>query len=64
MQMVMSSTKGVVAIAAHMLAQERRLDFDARVTDYWPEFGAEGKDDVLVRWLSATARAWPRSTAR
>ena len=51
LQVVMSSTKGVVAVAAHMLAQEGRLDFDARVTDYWPEFAAEGKEDVRVRWL-------------
>jgi CubicO group peptidase (beta-lactamase class C family) len=51
LQMVMSSSKGVVAIAAHMLAQEGRLDFDAPVTEYWPEFGAEGKSQMPVRWL-------------
>ncbi len=51
LQMVWSTTKGVVAIAAHMLAQEGSLDFDAPVTDYWPEFGAEGKGPIPVRWL-------------
>jgi CubicO group peptidase (beta-lactamase class C family) len=51
LQMVMSTTKGVVAIAAHMLAEEGRLDFDAPVTRYWPEFGAEGKASMPVRWL-------------
>jgi CubicO group peptidase (beta-lactamase class C family) len=51
LQMVMSSTKGVVAVAAHMLAEEGRLDFDAPVTRYWPEFGAEGKHQIPVRWL-------------
>jgi CubicO group peptidase (beta-lactamase class C family) len=51
LQMVMSTTKGVVAIAAHMLAEEGRLDFDAPVTDYWPEFAAEGKQSIPVRWL-------------
>jgi CubicO group peptidase (beta-lactamase class C family) len=51
LQMVMSSTKGVVAVAAHMLAQEGKLDFDAPVVDYWPEFAAEGKSAVPVRWL-------------
>jgi CubicO group peptidase (beta-lactamase class C family) len=51
LQMVMSSTKGVVAMAAHLLAEEGRLDFDAPVTEYWPEFGAEGKQDMPVRWL-------------
>lgn len=51
LQMVMSTTKGVVAIAAHMLAEEGRLDFDAPVTRYWPEFAAEGKGSIPVRWL-------------
>ena len=51
LQMVMSTTKGVVAMAAHLLAEEGRLDFDAPVTEYWPEFGAEGKQSMPVRWL-------------
>jgi CubicO group peptidase (beta-lactamase class C family) len=51
MQMVLSVSKGVVAIAAHMLAQEGRLDFDAPVVEYWPEFAAEGKSKIPVRWL-------------
>ena len=51
LQLVFSTTKGIVAIAAHMLAQEDRLDFDAPVVDYWPEFGAAGKETIPVRWL-------------
>jgi CubicO group peptidase (beta-lactamase class C family) len=51
LQMVMSTTKGVVAIAAHILAEEGRLDFDAPVAQYWPEFAAEGKGTMPVRWL-------------
>ena len=51
LQMVMSSTKGVVAVAAHMLAQEGKLDFDEPVVKYWPEFGIEGKERMPVRWL-------------
>lgn len=51
LQMVWSTTKGVTAIAAHILAQEGKLDFDAPVVEYWPEFGAEGKEDIPVRWL-------------
>src|SRR5437899_4536464 len=51
LQMVMSTSKGMVAIAAHILAQEGKLDFDAPVTEYWPEFGAEGKEKIPVRWL-------------
>ena len=51
LQMVMSSTKGVVAVAAHILAERGDLDFDAPVARYWPEFAAEGKGDMPVRWL-------------
>ena len=51
LQMVMSTTKGVVAIAAHILAEEGQLDFDAPVAQYWPEFAAEGKGSMPVRWL-------------
>jgi CubicO group peptidase (beta-lactamase class C family) len=51
LQLVWSTTKGITAVAAHMLAQEGRLDFDAPVVKYWPEFGAEGKEDIPVRWL-------------
>ena len=51
LQMVASTTKGMVAIAAHLLAQEGKLDFDAPVTRYWPEFGQAGKGEMPVRWL-------------
>jgi len=51
LQMVWSTTKGVVAMAAHILAQEGKLDFDAPVVEYWPEFAAEGKSKIPVRWL-------------
>ena len=51
LQMVASTTKGMVAIAAHLLAQEGKLDFDAPVTRYWPEFAQAGKEKILVRWL-------------
>ena len=51
LELVFSTTKGITSIAAHMLAQEGRLDFDAPVVDYWPEFGAAGKESIPVRWL-------------
>jgi len=49
--LVFSSTKGVTAIAVHRLAERGLLDLDAPVADYWPEFAAEGKGTVPVRWL-------------
>jgi CubicO group peptidase (beta-lactamase class C family) len=48
---VFSTTKGATAICAHMLAERGELDLDARVANYWPEFGAAGKGDIRVRWL-------------
>jgi CubicO group peptidase (beta-lactamase class C family) len=50
-QLVFSTTKGITSIAAHILAEEGRLDFDAPVVRYWPEFGAAGKEEIPVRWL-------------
>jgi CubicO group peptidase (beta-lactamase class C family) len=51
LQMVFSTTKGMTAACAHLLAQRGDLDLDAPVTDYWPEFAAAGKADVPVSWL-------------
>jgi CubicO group peptidase (beta-lactamase class C family) len=43
-----STTKGVTATAIHMLADRGLLDYNTKVTDYWPEFGQNGKEDVTV----------------
>jgi CubicO group peptidase (beta-lactamase class C family) len=45
---VFSSTKGAMALCAHVLADRGQLDLDGRITDYWPEFGAGGKDTARV----------------
>ncbi|HLU42977.1 MAG TPA: serine hydrolase domain-containing protein [Microthrixaceae bacterium] len=51
LQMVFSTTKGATALCAHLLAQRGELDLDAPVVEYWPEFGAKGKEQVPVSWL-------------
>ena len=48
---VWSSTKGAVALCAHILVARGELDLEAPVASYWPEFGKNGKDETLVRWL-------------
>jgi CubicO group peptidase (beta-lactamase class C family) len=48
---VYSSTKGLAATCAHRLAEQGKLDFDAPVARYWPEFAQAGKDKIPVRWL-------------
>lgn len=51
LQLVFSTTKGATAVCANRLVQEGRLDLDAPVAQYWPEFAAAGKQDVPVRYL-------------
>ncbi|MCA2262038.1 serine hydrolase [Mycobacterium marseillense] len=46
---VFSSTKNVTALAALMLIDRGLLDPFAPVAKYWPEFAANGKDQVEVR---------------
>ena len=48
---VYSTTKGVTAICAHRLIDEGRLELDAPVARYWPEFAQAGKAEIPVRWL-------------
>jgi CubicO group peptidase (beta-lactamase class C family) len=50
---VWSSTKGAVALCAHMLVSRGDLDLDAFVPEYWPEFAKNGKERVTVRMLLA-----------
>lgn len=48
---VWSCTKGAAALCAHLLMSRGLLDVNAPVTDYWPEFGKNGKQDMPVRYL-------------
>src|SRR3984885_3921306 len=76
---VWSSTKTVTSLAALMLVDRGELDVDAPVARYWPEFAAQGKQDVLVRHVMSHASGvsgleqpavvedlydWPRATSR
>ena len=47
--MVFSATKGMAATVIHRLADRGLIDYEAPVAEYWPEFAANGKDDVTVR---------------
>jgi CubicO group peptidase (beta-lactamase class C family) len=48
---VYSTTKGMTAICAHRLVEQGRLDLDAPVARYWPEFAQGGKAALPVRYL-------------
>lgn len=45
---IFSSTKGAMALCAHMLADRGQLDLDAPIVKYWPEFGQNGKEAATV----------------
>lgn len=49
--MTASCTKAVTALCALVLADRGELDLDAPVAEYWPEFAANGKKHIPVRWL-------------
>ena len=48
---VFSSGKSLEAIAMASLAGKGLLRYDAKITEYWPEFGANGKGDLTVAEL-------------
>jgi CubicO group peptidase (beta-lactamase class C family) len=48
---VFSTTKAMTAVCAHVLVDRGRLDLDAPVARYWPEFAANGKERIPVRSL-------------
>jgi CubicO group peptidase (beta-lactamase class C family) len=50
---VFSTTKGVSALVMASLRSKGLLDWDERVAHYWPEFAANGKQDITVRQLLA-----------
>ena len=49
--LVLACTKAATALCAHLLAERGKLDLHAPVTDYWPEFGQNGKEGATVRML-------------
>ncbi|MFF7636465.1 serine hydrolase domain-containing protein [Kitasatospora sp. NPDC008050] len=48
---VFSCAKGVVSLCAHLLAQDGRLDLDAPIARYWPEFARHGKEAITSRMV-------------
>lgn len=45
---VFSNTKVATALCLHKLVDEGKVDLDAPVATYWPEFAAKGKGDIRV----------------
>ena len=56
---IMSCTKGATAAVVHRLAERGLIDYEAKVTDYWPEFAAGGKGDARVWHLMSHSVGLP-----
>ena len=48
---VWSTTKTMAATVMLMLADRGQLDFNEKVSTYWPEFAQNGKDNIQVRHI-------------
>lgn len=56
---MMSVAKGITAICFNMLIDRGLVDPDALVTDYWPEYGQNGKGATRVRHVLDHTAAVP-----
>ena len=48
LKLVFSSGKSVVALVIAMLVDRALLDYDEKVSKYWPEFAQNGKGDIRL----------------
>jgi CubicO group peptidase (beta-lactamase class C family) len=53
MTIVYSATKGLAAMTLALAHSRRWLDYEERVSAYWPEFAQQGKARITVRQLLA-----------
>lgn len=56
---VYSTTKTMAALCALLLADRGQLDFNAKVSQYWPEFAQNGKENVEVRHFMSHSAGLP-----
>jgi CubicO group peptidase (beta-lactamase class C family) len=57
--LVYSTSKGLAAIALALAHSRGLLDYDERVSEYWPEFAQRRKESVTVRQLLAHEAGLP-----
>jgi CubicO group peptidase (beta-lactamase class C family) len=56
---VFSMTKGLISTAIHLQAERGLLDVDTPVADYWPEYAARGKSEILIRHVMSHTAGVP-----
>ncbi|MCP4228393.1 MAG: beta-lactamase family protein, partial [Actinomycetia bacterium] len=64
LQLVFSTTKGIAAICVGMLADRGVIDLDTPMAEYWPEFGAAGKEALTVRQVMSHQCGLPAVDAK
>jgi len=58
-----SAMKGVTATVIHVLAERGVVDYDTRVVEVWPEFGAHGKENATLRHVLTHSAGVPAMPA-
>jgi len=48
-----STTKGVASTLLHVMVDQGRLEYDAPVARYWPQFAQAGKERITLRHVLA-----------
>lgn len=59
-----SCSKAVTATVIHQLVEAGKLDYDAPVARYWPQFAAHGKEAITVRHVLAHEAGIPQLPRR
>jgi CubicO group peptidase (beta-lactamase class C family) len=59
LMMVASCSKGITAAVLAVLVERGELDPEDRVTAYWPEFAAAGKDQITVTMVASHTAGLP-----
>jgi CubicO group peptidase (beta-lactamase class C family) len=58
---VMSSGKTVACVAMAMQVDKGTVKYDEKVATYWPEFGQNGKENMLVEDIMRHEAGMPKA---
>ncbi len=61
---IFSATKAITSAAAWLLIQEKQLDVSQKVTNIIPEFGENGKADIIIEQLFTHTAGFPHAPFR
>ncbi|MCX5297857.1 beta-lactamase family protein [Streptomyces sp. NBC_00193] len=63
-QLIFSGSKGILATALLLLVDRGVVDLDLPIAHYWPEFAAQGKDQVTLREVVTFTARMPAVAAQ